>query len=445
MTDGIFINLTVPPGVEAGVDSLTFEYGGNELDVLVPPGSLEGDVLRIQVGITETEDNTDEVNNEHDTGRGEEDTKPAAKSSLMSELGGLEEDEDNNCKKANVTAGNVTDSEGITHVELFNGFKGPRKYLKLYEYLPGKTAKSTISNKGDEGDGTHGMVWPSGRLLAQALTSSFGIEYLNSLKQVTQDTEKRNLTCLELGSGLGVCGLALVSAFKSCRKSPTDDNITICLTDQGENAIELLKTNIEENHPPGSMNDDGSSSSYDISAESLVWGKTLKYKDRKKFDIILGSDLLYNTHVSYAPLICTMKQHLHPNGTVILGIRWRKPDLEREFFCMAESMGLYFELWNEFIQDGEFGKRSICRLSWKEYGNPECEVSNTFFNETMLFAANKKTCLANVSEKDMEAMSDAEHFIFEEMQCQVYIGRYTCKVEETRKRKQNEAALYWDE
>ena len=445
MTDGIFINLTVPPGVEAGVDSLTFEYGGNELDVLVPAGSVEGDVLRIQVGIIEDEDTTtDDVNKiEHDTG-GEEDTKPAAKSSLISELGGLKEDGDNNCKSNDDTAGKVTDNEGITTVELFDG-KDATKSLKLYEYLPGKAGKCTTSNKSDEGDGTHGMVWPSGRLLAQALTSSFGIEYLNSLFQLdTQDTQNRNIACLELGSGLGVCGLALVSALKSCRKNPCDDNITICLTDQGENAIDLLKANIEENHPPASM-DDGSSSSYDISAESLVWGKTLKYKDRKKFDIILGSDLLYNTQVSYAPLICTIKQHLHLKGTVILGIRWRKPDLEREFFCMAESMGLHFELWNEFIQDADFGKRTICRLSWKEYGNPECEASNLFFNETMVFVANKKTALANVSEKDMEAMSDEEHAIFEEMQCQVYIGRYKCKAEETRKRKQDEAALYWDE
>ena len=73
------------------------------------------------------------------------------------------------------------------------------------------------------------------------------------------------------------------------------------------------------------------------------------------------------------------------------------------------------------------------------------EASNRFFNETMVFVANKKTTLANVSENDMEAMSDNEHFIFEELQCQVYIGRYKCKAEETRKRKQDEAALYWDE
>ena len=47
---GTFVNLTVPPGAEAGVDSLTFQYGGASLEVLIPPGSVPGDVLRIKVG-----------------------------------------------------------------------------------------------------------------------------------------------------------------------------------------------------------------------------------------------------------------------------------------------------------------------------------------------------------------------------------------------------------
>ena len=43
----VFVNLTVPPDAEAGVDYLSFEYGGAELEVLVPAGSSPGDVLRI--------------------------------------------------------------------------------------------------------------------------------------------------------------------------------------------------------------------------------------------------------------------------------------------------------------------------------------------------------------------------------------------------------------
>ena len=47
---GTFLHLTVPPGIEAGVDLLTFFHDGTEVDVLVPVGSIAGDVLRIQVG-----------------------------------------------------------------------------------------------------------------------------------------------------------------------------------------------------------------------------------------------------------------------------------------------------------------------------------------------------------------------------------------------------------
>ena len=46
----VFITIQVPPNVEAGIDTLIFEYGGNELEILVPPGSVAGDVLQIQVG-----------------------------------------------------------------------------------------------------------------------------------------------------------------------------------------------------------------------------------------------------------------------------------------------------------------------------------------------------------------------------------------------------------
>jgi len=93
------VSLTVPPNAEAGVDSLTFEYEGNELEVLVPAGSVSGDVLQIQVGVKDDNNNnnnniakdkndTDEKNAEVCS----KDTKPSSRSSLMDELGGLKDD-----------------------------------------------------------------------------------------------------------------------------------------------------------------------------------------------------------------------------------------------------------------------------------------------------------------------------------------------------------------
>ena len=47
---GIYINLTIPPGVEPGVDSLTFQYEGNEMEIQVPEDSVPGDIFSIKVG-----------------------------------------------------------------------------------------------------------------------------------------------------------------------------------------------------------------------------------------------------------------------------------------------------------------------------------------------------------------------------------------------------------
>ena len=125
-------------------------------------------------------------------------------------------------------------------------------------------------------------------------------------------------------------------------------------------------------------------------------------------------------------MIYTIKQHLHPeHGIIILAVRWRKPDLERNFFERAESEGIYFELWNDFMQNENFIKRSPCQLDWREYGNPKCDASSRFLLETTISVGQSKTiALAKITEADMESMSDEEHTIFEEMQCQIYIGRH---------------------
>jgi len=483
---GIFVNLTVPPGAEAGVDSLTFVYGGNELEILVPAGSVAGDVLRIQVGFVGEEgsavaaaaDNNDEVND------AKSESKPSS-SSLMDELGGIDDEEEeeehtsnkNNCNKRSggllselggmkddqdCSSGRPKDSQekneiprnavtqsvdGNTIVELghdlINGGsaenKGPS--LHLIESLPG-------THQQNEGDGTNRMVWSSGAILAQALSSNFGRRYLNRFFQ--RDAPQRDgneiisIQCLELGSGLGVCGLALAHALASCcinNKSTTDNakdsvknaNGNVLLTDQGAPAIDLLKENIQRNLPPSCVS---------IAAESLVWGNKLQsnnFGSDEKCHIVLGSDLLYNTRESYEPLIQTIQQYLHPEGIVLLAVRWRKPDLEREFFQKAETGGLKFELWKEFLENKEFEKRSPCQLSWRDYGNPESEVSNAYFHETTMPVGDTQMSLAKVFEEDniIESMKDEEYSIFEELQVQVYIGKYNGEKMTSRKRQRD--------
>ena len=419
------VSLTVPPNAEAGVDSLTFQYEGNELEILIPAGSVAGEILQIQVGVKD--DNNTEEKNVEDCSKDTKPTKSPSRSSLMDELGGLKNNGDistsdkpyKDTKMPRQPAEN-----GITTVEFPNATAREKERsfvhqtpLQLLEALPGGDKHI------DKGDGTCSMVWPSGRLLAEALTSTFSIDFLKKILD-----RERNIKCLELGSGLGVVGLALCNSFSS--ENGLANQFTVVLSDIGEDTIKLLDMNIDRNRHLVANN-------MKVVAEELVWGRTLSNRD-EKFQIILGSDLLYNTHESYDPLIYTIKHHLHPeHGIIILAVRWRKPDLERKFFERAEAEGICFELLNDFMQDNYFAKRSPCQLGWREYGNPKCEGSNRFFLETTISVGQSKTtALANITEADMERMSNEEHTIFEELQCQIYIGRH--KGVSSRKRERDE-------
>ena len=83
---GIYINITIPPGVEPGVDSLTFQYEGNEMEIQVPEDSVPGDVLSIKVGCTDAEDSSSQ--NDRD-GCSETMKKPSR--NLSSDRSGLRE------------------------------------------------------------------------------------------------------------------------------------------------------------------------------------------------------------------------------------------------------------------------------------------------------------------------------------------------------------------
>jgi len=402
------VSLTVPPNAEAGVDSLTFEYEGNELEVLVPIGSVAGDVLQIQVGVKDENNNTAEDENNTEEKNAEDcsnDTKPSSKSSLMDELDGLKDDISSSTSDKPDTEtkmpGQAEEAvNGITTIELPNATASENETtpsLELLEALPEANNDKHI----DKGDGTCSMVWPSGTLLAEALTSTFGINLLKKRFQYDNFRKIRNIKCLELGSGLGVCGLALAAALTSCcrvldeRESEfkKSNQVTVVLSDIGENTIKLLDMNIDRNHEPRRFDRNRQLIAYDTAlvSEELVWGQTLS-DHNEKFQIILGSDLLYNTHESYDPLIYTIKQHLHPeHGIIILAVRWRKPDLERKFFEAAETEGIYFELWNDFMHDENFAKRCPCQLGLRDYGNSKCDASNRFLLETIVSVGQSKT------------------------------------------------------
>ena len=221
------------------------------------------------------------------------------------------------------------------------------------------------------------MSWPTGLILAQWIFENHDDFTLKNNDADSHSTESRN-ECIpklggiivELGSGLGTVGLAAAMALYSSTILAQRKHL-VMMTDVPV-ALPLLRKNINENLEKMSSN-----KNVRVLADSWIWGQSpptfssLQHNDepkkcqqseillstnaadkeearkRLKIDWILVSDVLYQTNDSYESLIQTIStcnygcsisdenseyssNHRLPN--ILIGIRWRKPEIERVFF-----------------------------------------------------------------------------------------------------------------
>ena len=101
----------------------------------------------------------------------------------------------------------------------------------------------------------------------------------------------------------------------------------------------------------------------------------------------------------------------------MLSVRWRKPEEERAFFQQMESMG--YE--SKVLKDSE----DMCNLGWKDFGNPNCHESNDYFTTKYVQVDGESKALKDVSENDMDNMSDSEYREFETKFIQIYSFKRT--------------------
>ena len=88
-----YITIQIPSNVEPGVDSLTFQYEGQELEIVVPPDAKVGDVLRIQVGHDadgNTNENRLDDNTEKEASHNNK-NGDRLETNLLKDLGGVDE------------------------------------------------------------------------------------------------------------------------------------------------------------------------------------------------------------------------------------------------------------------------------------------------------------------------------------------------------------------
>eukprot|EP00546_Thalassionema_frauenfeldii_P017917 CAMPEP_0178896472 /NCGR_PEP_ID=MMETSP0786-20121207/1194_1 /TAXON_ID=186022 /ORGANISM="Thalassionema frauenfeldii, Strain CCMP 1798" /LENGTH=104 /DNA_ID=CAMNT_0020566883 /DNA_START=182 /DNA_END=496 /DNA_ORIENTATION=+ len=99
-----------------------------------------------------------------------------------------------------------------------------------------------------------------------------------------------------------------------------------------------------------------------------------------------------------------------------MAVRWRKPELEREFFQQSKDMlGVSWSLQ----------PTGSCFLSWEDFGNPSSESSNRYFSQTKIsVGGNQLKALSDITEADVEnKMSSEEYNAWERAFVQVYLGK----------------------
>lgn len=289
-------------------------------------------------------------------------------------------------------AGGGDHSSGtITKVKLDSG-----------EILDIFTSDENIEDESDV-DGTCYVPWSAGIHLAQFLSSQAATNILQDVHRV-----------VELGSGLGIGGLGLCSSLSQIQ---LDHKVGIIFTDL-PTALPLIHRNILVNK----MRFNGLIETH---VEPLVWGLIeMTPRFELPVDLIIASDLLYNStesvYKNLADSICSLLQPSHGSKhtqRLILSVRWRKPDLERRFFEIMEHRGILLQLVTSF--------RGGCNhLSWKDFGNVNCDQSNSYFRETMIRAQGSTVSLENVTEDHIQQMSDEEYTFFESKYIQIYSSAF---------------------
>jgi len=111
---------------------------------------------------------------------------------------------------------------------------------------------------------------------------------------------KKRKRILELGAGLGLCGILI--------HRTTPASTYVCLTDGDTDTLKQLRTNIQRNYLPNNDNNDvddvdvdfevNKSTNAIIACHQLLWGRddALAFLDKQccqTFDVLLGSDIIY--------------------------------------------------------------------------------------------------------------------------------------------------------
>jgi predicted nicotinamide N-methyase len=176
----------------------------------------------------------------------------------------------------------------------------------------------TLDDNSGEVDLTGLQVWGSAFKL---------IEYL--VKTCKHSPDRGQIKCLELGSGTGIVGIA--AAYLGMSVVLTDPGRSVNFTHElSGNTIDCLQGNIELNAAVADQ----------TAVRQLLWGEErhisrIKREQKGEFDLVVGSDLLYEQS-NHAPLLATLRAFVNsPTTRAVLCFKTRSAGEEDQFLKQA--------------------------------------------------------------------------------------------------------------
>ena len=196
--------------------------------------------------------------------------------------------------------------------------------------------------KGGSNLGFGASIYPSAILLAS---------YFEKNQQIM-----KNKTVLELGAGVGLCGIA---AYLAGAKK-------VCITDGDDELLKLIKKNVKSNI-----------NSYDVHTSRLLWGDmndhaiiqrdVLSTSLNNKFDVIFGSDIVACPYVdALNSLIETLEYYFNENPKLLIYISYkRRNESENNYFwnIIQETKGWKTEDVNIDMFEGMNEDLYLCKIS----------------------------------------------------------------------------------
>lgn len=166
---------------------------------------------------------------------------------------------------------------------------------------------------------------------------------------IIEEEGNNNIRVLEIGAGLGLCGLLVHRLV---------DGSDVVVTDGDSDALRQLRQNIQDNQAVDER--------HVLSSQQLIWGKDtankfLEAQQGKTFPLIIASDVVYSP-VIVQPLWETISTLLHPKGVFLMGYCTRR----RVEVTVEGTLEAAVEAGFEYEKVDEVDGVSIFRFVWKD-------------------------------------------------------------------------------